>query len=230
MKIVAIGDIHGQNIWKTLLPDINTVDKIVFLGDYVDSFHVEDEDMVNNLKGIIQFKKDNPNKVVLLLGNHCNQYMFYPASHVACSGFRGSIADTLHKIYQDNKDLFQIAYQHENYLFTHAGLCSNWFYYSFIGNDSLNIAKQLNEAKGEQYDTLFHVGRRRGGRNASGGVFWCDKSELLNDLLDLDNLIQVVGHNRVFDIEFHQNTYNSGGIYFIDCLENKNNKILTLEI
>ena len=72
MKIKVIGDIHGKDTWKKY-NNFNDCDIIVFLGDYVDSFYESNETIYNNLEEIIQFKKDNKNKVILLLGNHDNQ-------------------------------------------------------------------------------------------------------------------------------------------------------------
>lgn len=69
MRIQTIGDIHGRTCWKNLI-DLSC-DKIVFVGDYVDDYWpVTDEQIIENLLDIIQFKKDYADKVILLLGNH----------------------------------------------------------------------------------------------------------------------------------------------------------------
>jgi metallophosphoesterase superfamily enzyme len=72
MKLLAIGDIHGRDVWK----DINFLafDKVVFVGDYVDSYIRSDWQVYQNLKEIIDLKKQNFDKVVLLLGNHDIHY------------------------------------------------------------------------------------------------------------------------------------------------------------
>ena len=54
--------------------NIKNYDKVVFLGDYVDSFTISNIASYENLKDIIRLKKRDPNKVVLLLGNHDIQY------------------------------------------------------------------------------------------------------------------------------------------------------------
>jgi len=39
MKIAAIGDVHGREIWKEIAEDASkNADKIVFLGDYIDPY------------------------------------------------------------------------------------------------------------------------------------------------------------------------------------------------
>ena len=68
MKTISIGDIHGRDIWKNVNP--SKYDKIIFVGDYVDSFTISNTTILNNLLDIIEFKKSFKNKVILLLGNH----------------------------------------------------------------------------------------------------------------------------------------------------------------
>ena len=72
-KINVIPDIHCKNIWKKFIQE--TSDLIVFLGDYVDSFTHSNTEMINNLNDIIQFKLDNTDKVITLLGNHDIAYL-----------------------------------------------------------------------------------------------------------------------------------------------------------
>ena len=73
MRITVIGDGHGRASWKSVDP--NSCDKIVFLGDFVDSFDVNNTVMINNLLDIIEFKKSNHDKVILLYGNHIYLYI-----------------------------------------------------------------------------------------------------------------------------------------------------------
>ena len=55
MKTVTIGDIHGKPDWKKVNPA--DYDIIIFLGDYVDSNTIEDEEMLDNLAEIVALKK-----------------------------------------------------------------------------------------------------------------------------------------------------------------------------
>ena len=71
--ILVIPDIHGRLFWLDKTKDISDYDKVIFLGDYLDPYKDENitvKDAIENFKKIIQFKKDNLDKVVLLLGNH----------------------------------------------------------------------------------------------------------------------------------------------------------------
>ncbi len=146
-KILTIGDIHGRDYWKFIthgssyefeqwvtmvnaganpMDDLFkedypyfSADKIVFVGDYVDSFTISNVEIKKNLEDIIFFKKTLPNKVVLLWGNHDVQY-FIP--NQICSGYRPEARWDLQILFESNKDLFQMAYHEGDYLWTHAGL------------------------------------------------------------------------------------------------------------
>lgn len=198
MKILVIPDLHGSNIWKPMINEPH--DLCVFLGDYCDSFTYSNEYIINNLLDIIQYKKDNFEKVVLLLGNHELPYIYLNDRRFKCSGHRPEIDFTLNYIFRENKDLFLNAFQVDNFIFTHAGIQHNWFIQEFKGNLNENIAKQLNNPRNrEQLNALYYVGLKRRGfgsldRHNVGGIFWCDKDELKKPL---KGYIQVVGHTHI---------------------------------
>jgi 3',5'-cyclic AMP phosphodiesterase CpdA len=110
MKHIAIGDIHGRDTWQ----QVNTklYDKVIFLGDYVDSHTLSDLAILENFKKIIALKKRRPEKVVLLLGNHDAHYLHYPSFQY--SGFRPTMQRELTMLFRKNADLFQIAYRYRN--------------------------------------------------------------------------------------------------------------------
>ena len=64
MKIRVIGDLHGRDWWKRKVKTGDS-DLNIFLGDYVDSYIVSDEGIINNLLDIIEFKKAYEDKVIL---------------------------------------------------------------------------------------------------------------------------------------------------------------------
>ncbi len=73
MKLVAIGDIHGRDIWKQIV-ETEQPNTVVFVGDYFDSFDIPGKVQIDNFKNIIQWKHDNPQcKVVLLIGKPQSQ-------------------------------------------------------------------------------------------------------------------------------------------------------------
>ena len=126
-KILAIGDVHGREVLSRIRHA--DFDKIIFIGDYVDT-HYEadftDEMFISNLRKIIQFKKHHPDKVVLLLGNHDIHYMYHEEVG-EFTGFRPQMLDELKALFLENSDLFRMAWEYKNTLFTHAGLSNNWY-------------------------------------------------------------------------------------------------------
>lgn len=69
-RYLVIGDIHGRTIWKGIIEKENP-DKVIFLGDYVSTHdNISSTQQINNLEEILAYKEDNPDKVILLRGNH----------------------------------------------------------------------------------------------------------------------------------------------------------------
>lgn len=73
-KILICPDVHGRQFWKEpCLDHKNDFEKIVFMGDYVSPYEWEgitNEKAIDVFKEILSFRKENPEKVVLLMGNH----------------------------------------------------------------------------------------------------------------------------------------------------------------
>jgi len=42
MKTIILGDTHGRDLWKQIVEIENDADRIIFLGDYFDSFDIPD--------------------------------------------------------------------------------------------------------------------------------------------------------------------------------------------
>ena len=208
MKILTIGDIHGRDDWKDKVND--SYDKIIFLGDYVDSFDKSNVEILHNLKEIIKFKSDNEESVELLLGNHDLQYM-YSYDKFGCSGYRPEASFDLKELFNENKDLFKVAHQIGDYLWTHAGV-SYWWYQNELlpilvelglDKEEYTLADQLNLTFEQKKDVIAMVGRSRGGWNQFGGILWADKSE--TEFSPLPGYKQIVGHTVIKNIK-----HNSG--------------------
>lgn len=73
-KSLIIGDLHCRPIWKDIVAkEGNTCDKIIFLGDYTCPKEVKFNDPTDAcgfLYEVLEYKDKNPDKVVLLRGNH----------------------------------------------------------------------------------------------------------------------------------------------------------------
>ncbi|WP_461151305.1 metallophosphoesterase [Spirosoma pulveris] len=224
MKLLTISDLHGRSVWKEA--NIDQYDRVIFLGDYTDSHVFDDETIYGNLLDLIWLKHQNPDKVVLLLGNHDAQYLHFP--HYRCSGFRERAQPQLSSLFRMNASFFQIAHQERDYLFSHAGVTKKWLAHFLVKTGSrsnectsaCNLAGLLNEAHRHEMpfrNLLFEVGPKRGGANAYGGPIWADRTETSVDFLM--GLQQVVGHTPVSN--FSTIYGESGSITYTDILQSK---------
>jgi len=213
---IVIGDVHGSTYWKKAVED-KPSSRIIFLGDYLDPYEsIPDGHLINNLNEIIQLKKDRPDNVILLFGNHDLHYFCQDISGTS-GRYNDEIEAEVKKIFTENLLLFTYAFQEGTRLFTHAGVSHDWFINDFKGDLNKNIADQLNNPLPEQVRPLHQVGEARGGPWFSiGGIFWADISEIDNPL---QGYRQYVGHSRVKQIQTH--TQKEGQITFCDCLFNE---------
>ena len=225
MKILSIEDCHGRDNWKQFIEENPGYDKVIFVGDYVDSFTLSNEIIKNNFLDIIEFKKTDPDNIILLYGNHELMYALtapYESQKYGCSGYRPDAHFDLYDIFKENKDLFQAAYQYKEHIWTHAGIHRGWYLQRFLPEfnkyfpDFLgNIADQLNKAFNYRLESLFDVGYARGGSKNVGGIFWNDKSEASHK--PLKGYHQIVGHTPVKDIESYSYPKFDCSITYIDC-------------
>lgn len=222
MKIGVIPDLHSKQVWKKFIKDNPHIEKWVMLGDYCDDYPpTSDKQIYDNLVEIIEFKKTNPDKVILLWGNHEAHYLH---DDFGCSGFRASMKASLQNLLKDNQKLFQYAYQIKNYLFTHAGLTTHYIEYLKKHGVELtgpNYADQINQiAQTHNFKLLHVIGRSRGGWDEWGGVLWEDKSAFWGGRILPEDLHQIVGHSKVEGIANGYNVFaTTKSIRFCDCLD-----------
>jgi len=228
LKLVFIGDIHGRDKWKGFINSNPDTEQWIFVGDYVDSYDISNVDILNNLKDIIQFKKDNMEDVTLLLGNHDISYI-YPGNR--CSGFRAEAYPDIYDTFMANIDLFQMAFEHGKYIATHAGITNVWLKKNkrFINAEFKRICAKfkishLKASLVEKLNWLQHSNRgrellfapckyRSDYKYFTGGIVWVDKQESSRDMLD--GYKQIVGHTRGVDFETFEKD-DKTNITFID--------------
>lgn len=216
-KVGIVPDVHGNPKWKNWVTTfiLEGVDEIVFLGDYVDSYNYEDDEILSNLHEILDFKKGSPVNTTLLMGNHDIQY-YGNGNEYFCSGYRKSMYNDLHDIY-NTPGYFDNLYTIGDTVFTHAGISSYWHSKYFTGYSITELLEEIPgiRTKRQGFDLLATVGRRRGGFDTTGGPFWADKAEILN--YPISGLHQYVGHTPVNDLEVHRINDNTS-ITFCDTL------------
>jgi hypothetical protein len=261
MRTLSIGDIHGRNdwtyfthgspqdfdrwaisidngapandgLWAEEFDNYMDYDKIIFVGDYVDSFNVGNAEMKKNLEDIIFFKKTCPDKVVLLLGNHDIQYI---VANEICSGYRPEMKHDFYKIFMDNIELFSFAYEGfdkdgKTWLWTHAGVTSGWYkelrkelfdpnhrFAEIVKErNPQTIAEEINLAWELKMSVLYNVDAASGGHYLWAGPIWV-RPHVLN-IYPLDGVSQIVGHTpqaRIWRNEVNDTVEH----VYIDCLE-----------
>lgn len=133
-KILICPDVHGRQFWKEpCLEHKNDFEKIVFLGDYLAPYPYEDisnAKAIENFHEVLDFKKENPEKVVLLLGNH--DFSFINSNICECRT-DWTNWHTLNELYTDNIKLFDLCWEtkigDKRFFFSHAGVRKGWFDY-----------------------------------------------------------------------------------------------------
>jgi len=253
---LTFGDIHGRSVWKDFvfgstkkfdewalkvykgeIPEFSSavvtrfcnVEKIIFVGDYLDSFTITNVEMKHNLSDLFLFKRTYEDRVIMLWGNHDVSYWL---KKQMCEGFRPEMYNDFHELIRDNRRHMQFSFQVGNMIWTHAGLTKNFFEeivsdmdawftvkYHNVDGASLNNESMLSEFMNDMWEAynwkpLLSKGRARGGINTPGPL-WADRKELVVDLLP--GFRQFVGHTPIKEIA----TYGSGDTTacFVDCLE-----------
>lgn len=142
-KILVLGDTHGRPFWKEIIEKENP-DKIIFLGDYVSTHEgISAEQQLSNLEEILTYKENNPDKVILLRGNHDTQHLGYYWAE--CSGWDGQVWGAMSQ--SEFKERFlkltQWVYIDEELktIFSHAGVSDVWMKNSEI--DSVHDINSL---------------------------------------------------------------------------------------
>jgi hypothetical protein len=229
MKLVAIGDIHGRDIWKQIVAKEHDADEFVFVGDYFDSFTVKGPDQINNFLDIIEFKKQSKVPVTLLIGNHDHHY--YPGvDDSGTSGYQTLLAPSIKYVVNENKQYLQAAYQSGEFVFTHAGLSSEWLDDMVVGWSVDSLDATVNDLFQYQPNKIAYrsykqvgdqvYGAQGYGNEAFQGPIWIRPSALMtaNKKTLRKKIIQVVGHTPQDTIDIEGKS-TGGRYYFIDTLE-----------
>ena len=204
--MIIIPDVHGRVFWKEVVK--NSEDKIIFLGDYVDPYPGENISLIgalDNLSEIIDYKKSNPSKVILLLGNHDFMYMDSEHNKYSCRhDFENEPKIT--KLLMNNRDLFQMNYsievKNKLYIFSHAGILKPWIekYKNLFGEfpGSLDKINELYKKWDPEFiSSLLEISYYRGGWSDFGSMIWSDVREHLVSCEE--NVYQIFGHTQLKD-------------------------------
>lgn len=208
MKIIAIGDIHGREDWKAVFKTTRA-DQYVFIGDYFDTHGTETaHQQMENFKRIIETKKELPNKVTLLLGNHDFHYL-KEAGDDRYSGFQDHHQEMIRDLLERAivEDQIQVAYEADGVLYTHAGVTKTWLKDHATQGTALPI-NILFKNRPEAF-RFAKEGHSLHGDDPCQGPLWVRPDSLLGDK---GVGKQVVGHTQ------QEHVLIKDGVAFIDTL------------
>ena len=204
--IAIVGDVHSRPFWKDIISRKDEFEKIIFLGDYLDPYSFEGftkEQALVNFKEILEFKKDNLEKVILLQGNHDLSYSISKDCCDCRCDYKNY--DKIQKLFRDNFDLFKLFYKFKQkdktFLFSHAGIADLWIDKWFKDRSSEEQLEALEfnwkHCKQDNYfkitNILSDVSFYRGGLDNSGSIVWRDVRESLSDRFEY----QIFGHTML---------------------------------
>lgn len=189
--ILIVPDVHGRTFWQLAKEKINDVDKVIFLGDYLDPYpdeHITPEEAIIQFKEIIQFKKDNFDKVILLLGNHDCAYCYNFGSATRYDRINEK---EIKQLFKENIELFKLWHlENNNCLFSHAGVTNYWLRISL---GCRNIEEFISKSDKELIPHLWDISPYRGGYKDKGSIIWSDVREFDKE----ETFYQIFGHTQL---------------------------------
>jgi hypothetical protein len=164
----------------------------------------------------------------MLIGNHDFHYMPGVTEHY--SGYQHGIAPSITQVLEENKQHLQMAYKMGDFLFTHAGVSSE-FMDNVFGVDGWtvnNVADLLcdlykHKPKMFEFGAVVSIKKMSflddTGDNTEQSPIWIRPRSLMKANYDTlrKEVIQVVGHTQVRKIDVDGKS-DGNRYWFIDCL------------
>lgn len=229
-KILCIPDIHGRKFWREIIKNNESkVDKIIFLGDYLDPYQEEImmapelmecnnfydyENLLKMLEDIISLKRNNPDKYVLLTGNHADSYIWSKFHAATRTDYKNW--EKYHKFFSQNLDLFNFVWIENDVIFSHAGISEGWAKMVAmelsltinLNKPVKSIAKYLsninlsNIIDKKLINLLGDISNYRGGSSFYGSCEWSDLREHV-DMIKSTTKIIPKGEEGIFQVFGH---------------------------
>jgi len=234
--LLVIADLHGRKFWRKVIADnSDKVDKVIFLGDYLDPYMNEIEEdtdsmecndfydcynLMNMLNDIISLKKNEPDKYILLTGNHTDSYIWPKFKAATRTDYRNW--EKYHKFITDNLSFFNLVWIENDVIFSHAGISQGWAervwkkleYPADELSSVMEIAVMLRdtpltEFTNDYINIISDISHYRYGDMFYGSCEWADLREHIDKVIDPQNnkfigkgedgIFQVFGHTQLKD-------------------------------
>jgi hypothetical protein len=209
-RIISVGDTHGRSTWKRILEKETEFDKWIFIGDYFDS-HDNDctpDKQISNFNEILEFKKANLDKVILLIGNH--DYHYIRGIGETYSGYQSGHALSIGELIEKaiNDELIQMCYLHDNFFFSHAGLTKTWVKDVLTPNNinplvdevMVNIINDFLKFQPRVFGFRMGDNFSQTGDDVTQGPIWVRPQSLVKDMVE--EITCVVGHTQVRELSY----------------------------
>ena len=237
-NVLVIPDLHCRNFWREVISNnIGNVSKIIFLGDYLDPYPDEirensdlmeckssndSQSMLKMLDDIISLKKNEPDKYILLTGNHTDSYIWSKFAAGTRTDYNNW--EKYHKFFLENLDFFNFVWIKNNVIFSHAGITKEWsqnFLEDYMKYDEsalqgISYVKETAEVLKDTplkdfnihyINAISEISYYRGGYSPWGSCEWCDLNEHIDRIETLkqnkiiprgeEGIYQIFGHTQL---------------------------------
>lgn len=205
MRTGIIPDIHDKvGLAQHIMDTVPNVDQWVHLGDYFDDFPTGVKESLATAKKVKQWLADPC--IVNILGNHDLSYGWGSNPQHRCSGFTLSKWKAIHSVltwgdWQKFVLHYWLPSEERPILLSHAGL--DKYFVPDVEDRITAIEAKINSAWFCLFDPvpanrgmgeeLLGAGWDRGGRQAHGGILWCDWTNLTPP----KGIDQIMGHTTI---------------------------------
>jgi len=224
MIYLVIPDCHGRKFWRQAIANnIDKVDKIIFLGDYLDPYQNEIEEnpelmeceyfgdsknLLKMLEDIVSLKKNEPDKYILLTGNHTDSYIWSKFRAATRTDYKSW--EKYHKFFSQNLEYFNLVWIENDVTFSHAGISEGWKNERFNSELSiLDLAKNLSSKNIKEFpivwiNALSDISYRRWGDMPYGSCEWADIMEHIDHYQsEVEEKIVPLGDNEIYQVFGH---------------------------
>ena len=240
MKTIIIGDVHGRDQWKQIVAQEKDADTVIFLGDYFDSFDVSAVEQMHNFKEIVEFKEtsftnagtedQHKTRFIMLIGNH--DYHYFPEiNDSSTSGYQTRMAMVIKQLIAEKREHLQVAHRIGEFVFSHAGISSEWLDDTVTDWTEQNMVDKINELfkytplsldyrSFKMFSATEWSGASGYGNETYQGPMWIRPKALMSANKDTlrKKIIQVVGHTYQNEID-KEGKATGGRYYFVDVQE-----------
>lgn len=185
MRTLIVPDVH-ENIEQVIrVLAVESFDKAVFLGDWVDRFKTQPGNLDDTIRWL--YKNVDNEDFTFLYGNHDLPYAF-SVYDLGCSGHQSDpLIGTFFKSDIAKKN-FRLFADVDGWVLSHAGFTDkNIHTRNSVAQDAITHLE-----KGYMHH-LVEAGMSRGGRQPVGGCTWLD---FRDEFEPVEGFRQIVGHSR----------------------------------